>query len=187
MRSMTSTFFKTSILCTCIALFTAACSTTTVKPKLKTPLQTVDMHAVSAQSIGAKIGTVSLQDSPNGLTINTQLSQLPSGYHGFHIHEKGSCAPAEKDGKMGAALSAGGHFNPQKTGHGTPNDGHMGDLPVLNVDSNGNAKTTLIAPRLKLADIQGLAIMIHAGGDNYSDHPKPLGGGGDRIACGVIQ
>ncbi|CAG2155623.1 unnamed protein product [Oppiella nova] len=84
---------------------------------------------------------------------------------------------------MGAALAAGGHFNPQKTGHGTPNDGHMGDLPVLNVDSNGNAKTTLIAPRLKLADIQGLAIMIHAGGDNYSDHPKPLGGGGDRIAC----
>ena len=29
--------------------------------------------------------------------------------------------------------------------------------------------------------------MIHAGGDNYSDLPKPLGGGGDRIACGVIQ
>ncbi|MBP8064296.1 MAG: superoxide dismutase, partial [Acinetobacter sp.] len=22
---------------------------------------------------------------------------------------------------------------------------------------------------------------------NYSDDPKPLGGGGDRIACGVIQ
>ena len=45
----------------------------------------------------------------------------------------------------------------------------------------------LIAPRLKLADVQGLAIMVHAGGDNYSDDPKPLGGGGDRIACGVIQ
>lgn len=29
--------------------------------------------------------------------------------------------------------------------------------------------------------------MIHAGSDNYSDDPKPLGGGGDRIACGVIQ
>ncbi len=34
---------------------------------------------------------------------------------------------------------------------------------------------------------EGLAIMVHAGGDNYSDDPKPLGGGGDRIACGVIQ
>ena len=29
--------------------------------------------------------------------------------------------------------------------------------------------------------------MIHAGGDNYSDQPKPNGGGGARIACGVIE
>jgi Cu-Zn family superoxide dismutase len=29
--------------------------------------------------------------------------------------------------------------------------------------------------------------MIHAGSDNYSDSPKPLGGGGARIACGVIE
>ena len=28
--------------------------------------------------------------------------------------------------------------------------------------------------------------MIHEGGDNYSDTPKPLGGGGARMACGVI-
>jgi hypothetical protein len=28
--------------------------------------------------------------------------------------------------------------------------------------------------------------MIHEGGDNYADAPKPLGGGGARIACGVI-
>jgi Cu-Zn family superoxide dismutase len=29
--------------------------------------------------------------------------------------------------------------------------------------------------------------MIHEGGDNYSDKPKPLGGGGARIACGVVK
>jgi Cu-Zn family superoxide dismutase len=29
--------------------------------------------------------------------------------------------------------------------------------------------------------------MIHAGGDNYSDTPKPLGGGGDRLVCGVVK
>lgn len=183
---MTSIFFKTSVLCTCLAFFTA-CSTNPTKKESKQPQQTININAVSDQGIGTEIGTISFQDSVNGLKINTQLSQLPSGYHGFHIHEKGSCEPAEKDGKMVAALAAGGHFNPQQVNHGTPNDGHMGDLPVLNVDSNGDAKTTLLAPRLKLADIQGLAIMIHAGGDNYSDHPKPLGGGGDRIACGVIR
>jgi Cu-Zn family superoxide dismutase len=29
--------------------------------------------------------------------------------------------------------------------------------------------------------------MIHQGGDNYSDDPKKLGGGGARVACGVIN
>jgi Cu-Zn family superoxide dismutase len=28
--------------------------------------------------------------------------------------------------------------------------------------------------------------MIHVGGDNHADHPAPLGGGGARLACGVI-
>ena len=41
--------------------------------------------------------------------------------------------------------------------------------------------------KFKLADVKGRAIMIHAGGDNYSDQPAPLGGGGARIACGVIK
>jgi Cu/Zn superoxide dismutase len=29
--------------------------------------------------------------------------------------------------------------------------------------------------------------LIHAGGDNYSDQPAPLGGGGVRLACGVAK
>jgi Cu-Zn family superoxide dismutase len=28
--------------------------------------------------------------------------------------------------------------------------------------------------------------MVHAGGDNHSDHPAMLGGGGARMACGVV-
>jgi Cu-Zn family superoxide dismutase len=45
----------------------------------------------------------------------------------------------------------------------------------------------VLAPRLKVADIKGRSLMIHAGGDNYSDLPVKLGGGGARIACGVIR
>jgi Cu-Zn family superoxide dismutase len=29
--------------------------------------------------------------------------------------------------------------------------------------------------------------MIHDGGDNYSDEPAKLGGGGNRMVCGVIK
>lgn len=148
----------------------------------------VAIHAVTAAGVGEKIGVITLSDSAQGLLIQTQLNHLPAGPHGFHIHENPSCEPALKDGKMGAALAAGGHFNPHSApNHGTPSTGHLGDLPLLNVAANGTAKVSLIAPRLTLADIEGRAIMIHAGGDNYSDNPKPLGGGGDRIACGLIQ
>jgi len=66
--------------------------------------------------------------------------------------------------------------------------GHGGDLPVLTVDQSGAAQETLTAPAIK--DVQALknrSLIIHAGGDNYSDQPKPLGGGGARIACGLIE
>lgn len=46
----------------------------------------------------------------------------------------------------------------------------------------------VIAPRLKSLDqVKDKALMIHVGGDNMSDQPKPLGGGGERYACGVIK
>ena len=66
--------------------------------------------------------------------------------------------------------------------------GHLGDLPVLVVDNDGSATEPVTAPRLKtLAEVKGKALMVHVDGDNMSDQPKPLGGGGARYACGVIQ
>jgi Cu-Zn family superoxide dismutase len=65
--------------------------------------------------------------------------------------------------------------------------GHLGDLPLIMVGADGTAKSTLTAPRIKTLDpLRGHALMIHVGGDNYSDQPAPLGGGGARMACGII-
>ena len=186
---MTTSLQKLTLSATCAfaALFAAGCSTTGTLPSTGNE-QTIKVNTVSPAGVGAEIGTIAFRDSPAGLVISTNLNQLPPGPHGFHIHEKGSCDPAEKDGKMGAALAAGSHYNPnQAPHHGTPLTGHLGDLPLLNVAEDGTAKVTMIAPRVKAADVQNLAIMVHAGSDNYSDDPKPLGGGGDRIACGVIK
>jgi Cu-Zn family superoxide dismutase len=56
------------------------------------------------------------------------------------------------------------------------------------VAADGTDSETLVAPRITDVNVlKGHSLMIHAGGDNYSDQPKPLGGGGARIACGVIQ
>ena len=63
---------------------------------------------------------------------------------------------------------------------------HLGPFGMT-VDASGNATKAVVAPRLKVSDVEGHSIMIHAGGDNYSDQPAPLGGGGSRIACGVSK
>lgn len=84
----------------------------------------------------------------------------------------------------------GGHFDPKLTGkHFGPYNtkGHLGDLPALFVDDNGLATVPTLAPKLRLKNLHAHAIVIHAGGDNYSDVPEKLGGGGARIGCGVIQ
>lgn len=149
----------------------------------------VSVLKLDSKGVGTMLGTVTVTETEYGLVFTPALKGLPNGVHGFHLHEHGSCEPAEKDGKMVPGLAAGGHYDPHKTGkHGLPwGDGHLGDLPALYVDNEGRAVTPVLAPRVKMSDLKGRALMIHAGGDNYSDHPKPLGGGGARMACGVIQ
>lgn len=150
----------------------------------------VDVKSVTAQGVGESVGTVKIETNEYGLVFRPELSGLEPGTHGFHIHAKGSCQPEEKDGKPVPAGAAGGHWDPKNTGkHGEPwGEGHMGDLPALMVSSDGKANQPVLAPRLKsLGDIKGLALMVHKGGDNHSDHPEPLGGGGARVACGLIE
>lgn len=149
----------------------------------------VVMNAISEEGIGKIIGTVKLSDSEKGLLVDPDLGELTPGLHGLHIHEKPSCGVGDKDGKKVAGLGAGGHFDPDKSDRhaGPEGDGHHGDLPALEVAEDGSATRILLAPRLKLEDIKGRSLMIHEGGDNYSDTPKPLGGGGARVACGIID
>ncbi|MBB88268.1 MAG: superoxide dismutase [Cu-Zn] SodC2 [Xanthomonadales bacterium] len=148
----------------------------------------VTLNAVSSDGVGEAVGTVSFKNTEHGLVFSPDLSGLEPGLHGFHVHENASCSPAEKNGEMTAAASAGSHYDPENSGaHDTPwGDGHMGDLPGLYVAADGTATHPVLAPRLQMEDIQNRALMIHTGGDNFSDTPKKLGGGGARVACGVI-
>ena len=77
---------------------------------------TAEMHAVSAEGIGEQVGTIQLADSAEGLVIQTDLSGLPPGPHGLHLHSEGSCEPAQNDqGQMAAAMAAKGHYDPDNT------------------------------------------------------------------------
>jgi Cu-Zn family superoxide dismutase len=151
---------------------------------------TAPMALATPTGPGDAVGSVTLSDSPSGVVLHVDLHGLPPGPHGFHVHVNPSCAPATAaDGKVTPAGGAGSHFDPAKTGMhmGPDGAGHLGDLPFVTVGADGTAKADLTAPHIKaVADLHGHALMLHAGGDNYADQPAPLGGGGARMACGVI-
>ncbi len=138
------------------------------------------------------VGVVSITENEYGtvFTPNLSSSMLSSGLHGFHIHTNPSCDSTRVDNDIVLGGAAGGHYDPLNVGkHGFPwsNDSHLGDLPAIYVDNNGMANQPVLASRIKLDDLKGRALMIHAGADNHSDHPAKLGGGGARVMCGVIN
>ena len=149
----------------------------------------VTMNLVNEQGIGKDIGTITISEGPKGLVYTPKLIDLAPGVHGFHVHQNADCATGMKEGKTVPGLAAGGHYDPANAAkhEGPHGKGHLGDLPPLTVGADGKAVTAVSAPRLKMADIKGRSLMIHAGGDNYADQPAPLGGGGARVACGVIR
>ncbi|QBC45525.1 superoxide dismutase family protein [Iodobacter fluviatilis] len=149
---------------------------------------TVPMNLVNDKGIVQSIGNIVISESAYGLVFTPRIEGLPAGAHGFHMHENASCAAKEQNGKMVPALAAGGHYDPHGSKrHGSPwGDGHLGDLPALIIGADGKTNQPVLAPRLKMADLKEHTLMIHMGGDNHADHPAALGGGGARVACGII-
>src|ERR1700677_3676838 len=107
------------------------------------------IHSIDAKGVGPVIGSVTFEDTKYGLMVTPDISGLPAGVHGFHIHDKGACGIAEHEGKMGAGSAAGGHYDPQHTGkHLGPysTTGRKGDLPPLVVGADGKATLPVLAP-----------------------------------------
>lgn len=153
-------------------------------------------HAISVNMMmfegdeHVQVGSILLYESDYGLVLDPSLSSFPAGLHGFHLHEFGSCSATIKDGKKIPGGAAGGHYDPEQTnkhGHPWSNKNHKGDLPVLYADMDGNITNPVLAPRLTLDQVRGRSLMIHVGGDSHGDHPHKSGGGGARMACGVIM
>ena len=133
---------------------------------------------------GAPMGSVTLEQGPNGVLVSADVNGLTAGAHGFHIHAVGACTPDFS--------AAGGHFAPDNNGHGFMHleGSHAGDLPNIDVDSDGTARADYFTDRVTLADGEtsvfdsdGSAIIVHANADTYGAEARA----GDRVACGVIE
>jgi Cu-Zn family superoxide dismutase len=132
---------------------------------------------------GRALGTVYFLQGPYGVLIRGQLTGLPPGAHGFHIHEVGRCDPPDFQ-------SAGGHYNPRHRQHGflSPQGAHLGDLPNLWVNGEGEVTFDIFAPKLELWRAlwgDGASIVVHAQPDDYVT--DPAGNSGPRIGCGVLE
>jgi superoxide dismutase, Cu-Zn family len=144
-------------------------------------------HADIVNGQGEKIGTATFVASDAGVRIDLNVSQLPSGTHGIHIHAVGKCEGP-------AFTTAGGHLNPDMKKHGKDNpDGpHAGDLMNIEVGVDGTVKTMFLSSSVTLDNGPnslfhdgGTSIVIHEKADDYKTDPS--GNSGARIACGVIQ
>ena len=136
---------------------------------------------------GAVIGKVTFQQAPAGVLVSVDVTGLPPGGHGIHLHAVGSCSPDFK--------ASGGHINPDGVPHGllNPEGGDNGDLPNLYAAADGSARAEFFTTRVSLKgadlpallDADGSAVIIHESPDDHLT--QPIGGSGGRIACGVIE
>jgi superoxide dismutase, Cu-Zn family len=143
-------------------------------------------HADIVNAQGQKVGSAVIRQSGSGVRVDVNVSQLPPGTHGIHIHNVGKCEGP-------AFTTAGPHFNPTSKKHGKDPEGpHAGDLLNLPVKDDGVGKASLADPNVTLGNGPnslfhegGTSLVIHANADDYKT--DPAGNSGARIACGVIE
>ena len=150
---------------------------------LSAPTVTKAVAVLHATKIGGEAsGVVTFTAVEGGVRVEADIKGLTPGLHGFHIHEFGDCSSPD-------AMSAGGHFNPEKTDHGAPGAAkrHIGDLGNIEAKANGVAKVDMIDPHLTFAghtSIIGRGLIVHEKPDDLKT--QPTGNAGGRVACAVI-
>jgi len=146
-------------------------------------------EAALVNNSGQRIGRATLTQGPTGLLIRVEAEGLRPGWHGIHIHAVGRCE--------GPFTSAGAHINhaEPKAPHGLLNEAGPddGDLPNVWADAQGRVNAEVFTSRARISregpgqwlwDADGSALVIHANPDDH--RTQPIGGAGDRVACGVM-
>jgi len=127
-------------------------------------------------------GTVHFQELADGsVDVVADLTKVPQGVHGFHIHDKGDCSDNGN--------AAGGHFNPTNMPHASPDaqSHHVGDFGNVTADANGEIHTKFNTRWITVHEgetsVVNHAVILHANPDDLATQPS--GNAGPRIACGV--
>ena len=134
-------------------------------------------------------GIVTFTATDGGVKVIAEVTGLPPGKHGFHIHEFGDISDSAK------AIGTGGHYDPAGAQHHALVDAnrpdamphHAGDMGNLMADSAGKAHLEIMLQGVSLMGpinpLVGRAVIIHA---NADDGGQPVGNAGGRVGQGVI-
>lgn len=152
-------------------------------PEMAKPIATAQLQPTKDSTVA---GTINFSLVDGQLRASGDITGLkPDSEHGFHIHEKGDCSAPD-------GTSAGGHFNPGSSEHGSISTAmhHGGDMPNIKADAQGNAHIDgPVASNVNVGvgdgfDIVGRGLIVHADPDDYKT--QPTGNAGARLACAVI-
>jgi Cu-Zn family superoxide dismutase len=139
--------------------------------------------ATMVTAAGQPAGRATAREVGGGVRFTLDVSGMPPGQHGAHVHTVGRCDPPDFQ-------TAGPHWNPTGAKHGTnnPQGPHLGDLPNIVIGSDGRGTLSFVMPGATMAgvlDPDGGSMMVHAAADDLVTDPS--GNSGGRIACGVFQ
>src|SRR6185436_19148893 len=125
-------------------------------------------------------GTVNFTQDGNDVKVVADITGLSPGKHGFHIHAKADMSDPQLQ-------SVGPHWDTGAHKHGGPDtpEHHAGDLGNLTADDAGKAHMESTLKGVKIADLEGKSVIVHAAEDDLKTDPSGKSGG--RIAGGAIE
>jgi superoxide dismutase, Cu-Zn family len=159
--------------------------------------------AVLHDASGNKVGKVKFEGNEHGTVVKATVNGVTvglDGYHGFHVHSNDAGGPCNPQAASGPFTNVGGHWNPSGALHA----GHAGDLPSIQILADGTGNARSLTGRFDPSDIEGRAVILHAGPDNFGNIPtryvtgtpavagpdattSGTGDAGGRIACGIVE
>ena len=149
----------------------------------KTLTATTTLLSATGQQMGT--ATFTQKGDAQQVQVDVNLSGLPAGKHGVHVHDLGKCDPPD-------FTTAGGHFNPTAQSHGDPAQAahHSGDFGNIDIGQSGTGALSLTTTTLSLRAGEATnpanhALIIHQSVDDLTT--QPTGNSGARVACGIIS
>jgi Cu-Zn family superoxide dismutase len=139
---------------------------------------------------GERLGKVWFHQRGDAVRVEIRGEDMPPGFHGLHLHAIARCEPP-------GFATAGPHWTTGDKLHPE----HTGDLPVLYVQGEGDARLITYTDRFtvrELLDDDGTALLVHANPDNYANVPeryapdgpdaetRMAGDSGARVACAEV-